>query len=107
MSTGKRRRRRRSPASLAEDSISETDDELYSDLRGEFTDEYESAGDVTDHGRDPSYDPVEGEPPRKLLGLPGKATRGRSRACEKHDEVSASALARMPGRGLSIAHRIS
>ena len=82
-----RRRRRRSPALYTEDSASETDDELYSDLRDEYTDEYESAGDLTDPLGDPSFEPNEVEPPRKLLGLPGRATRGKARVCEKHEEV--------------------
>ena len=76
-----RRRRRRSPASYAEDSVSETDDELYSDLRDEYTDEYESAGDPTDHAGDPSFELPDAEGPRRLLGLPGRATRTRVKGC--------------------------
>ncbi|KAK9787109.1 hypothetical protein WJX73_001287 [Symbiochloris irregularis] len=90
-----RRRRRRSPHSYAEDSVSETDEELYSDLRGEYTDEYESAGDASNPLADPSYEPLgndSSEPPRKLLGIPGRATRGRAQVCDRHKDAMGEAV---------------
>ena len=69
---------------------------MYSDLRAEYTDEYESAGDMSNNPlTDPSYEPLldnSSEPPRKLLGIPGRATRGRAHVCERSKDVRAFVL---------------